>query len=68
MRATFILKGFHDQTLFRNMGGFRFLEHMSDAFVEAWGDSLEEAYVEAAKAFYELVSSMSGVEARVEKV
>jgi len=50
------------------MGGFRFLEHMSDAFIEAWGDSFEEAYVEAAKAFYELVSSMSGVEARVERV
>ena len=50
------------------MGGFRFLEHMSDAFIEAWGDSFEEAYVEAAKAFYELVSSMEGVEPRVERV
>ena len=50
------------------MGGFRFLEHMSDAFIEAWGDSFEEAYVEAAKAFYELVSSMKGVEPRVERV
>ena len=52
----------------RGMGGFRFLEHMSDAFIEAWGDSFEEAYVEAAKAFYELVSSMEGVEPRVERV
>ena len=41
---------------------------MSDAFIEAWGDSFEEAYVEAAKAFYELVSSMEGVEPRVERV
>lgn len=50
------------------MGGFRFLEHMSDAYIEAWGDSLEEAYVEAAKSFYELVSSMKDVEPRVEKI
>ena len=49
-------------------GGFRFLEHLSDVFVEAWGDSLEEAYVQAAKAFYETVSSMRGVEPREERV
>ena len=60
-------KVFFESSL-RGMGGFRFLEHMSDAFIEAWGDSFEEAYVEAAKAFYELVSSMSGVEPRVERV
>jgi len=60
-------KVFFESSL-RGMGGFRFLEHMSDAFIEAWGDSFEEAYVEAAKAFYELVSSMKGVEPRVERV
>jgi len=49
-------------------GGFRFLEHLSDVFIEAWGDSLEEAYVQAAKAFYETVSSMRGVEPREERV
>ena len=49
-------------------GGFRFLEHVSDAFIEAWGDSLEEAYAQAARAFYEVVSSARGVEAREEKV
>jgi len=48
-------------------GGFRFLEHLSDAFIEAWGDSLEEAYAQAAKAFYEVVSSTKDVEPRVEK-
>ena len=60
-------KVFFESSL-RGMGGFRFLEHMSDAFIEAWGDSFEEAYMEAAKAFYELVSSMKGVEPRVERV
>jgi len=49
-------------------GGFRFLEHVSDVFIEAWGDSLEEAYTQAARAFYEVVSSMDGVEPRVERV
>jgi len=49
-------------------GGFRFLEHMSDVFIEAWGDTLEEAYAQAARAFYEVVSSMDGVEPRVERV
>ena len=49
-------------------GGFRFLEHVGDVFIEAWGDSLEEAFAETAKAFYETVSSMRGVEPRVEKV
>ena len=49
-------------------GGFRFLEHVGDVFIEAWGDSLEEAFAEAAKAFYETVSSMRGVEPREERV
>ena len=49
-------------------GGFRFLEHVGDGFVEAWGDSLEEAFVQAARAFYEVVSSARGVEPRLERV
>lgn len=44
------------------------MEHVSDVLVEAWGDSLEEAFVEAARAFYETVSSMGGVEPRLERV
>ena len=49
-------------------GGFRFLEHVGDVFIEAWGDSLEEAFTEAVKGFYETVSSMRGVEPREERV
>ena len=25
-------------------GGFKYLEHITDAYIEAWGDSLEEAF------------------------
>lgn len=31
------------------MGGFRYLEHVTDAYVEAFGESIEEAFTNAAK-------------------
>ena len=30
-------------------GGFRYLEHVTDAYIEAYGDSMEEAFSHAAK-------------------
>jgi SHS2 domain-containing protein len=30
-------------------GGFRYLEHVTDAYIEAYGDSMEEAFSYAAK-------------------
>jgi SHS2 domain-containing protein len=30
-------------------GGFRYLEHVTDAYIEAYGDSIEEAFSYAAK-------------------
>lgn len=30
-------------------GGFRYLEHVTDAYIEAYGDSMEEAFCYAAK-------------------
>jgi SHS2 domain-containing protein len=30
-------------------GGFRYLEHITDAYIEAYGDSMEEAFSYAAK-------------------
>ena len=29
-------------------GGFKYLEHITDAYIEAWGDSLEQAFSYAA--------------------
>jgi SHS2 domain-containing protein len=31
-------------------GGYRFLDHMTDAIIEAYGSTLEEAFENAAKA------------------
>ncbi|MCD6323788.1 MAG: archease [Desulfurococcales archaeon] len=42
-------------------GGFKFLEHTADAYVEASGRSLEEAFINAAKALFELITDTSKV-------
>ncbi len=42
--------------------GYRFLEHTSDAFIEAWGPTLEEAFIQAAHGFYETMLSSESVE------
>ncbi len=48
-------------------GGFRFLEHISEAYIEAYGKNLEEAFEYAAKAMFEVMTDTSKVEARVEE-
>ena len=45
-----------------NQGGFRFLEHTSDAYVEAWGPTLEAAFANAAAGFYETMVNLQSVE------
>jgi protein archease len=42
--------------------GYRFLEHTSDAYIEAWGQNLEEAFVRAAEGFYETMLNVRNVE------
>jgi SHS2 domain-containing protein len=34
-------------------GGYRFLEHITDALVEAWGETMEEAFSQAGLALFE---------------
>ena len=34
-------------------GGYRFLEHVTDALVEAWGETMEEAFSQAGRALFE---------------
>lgn len=48
------------------MTGFRFLEHTADVMVEAWGNTVEEAFEHAAKAMYEVMTDTSLVEPREE--
>ena len=47
--------------------GFRFLEHTADAYVEAYGASLEEAFESAAAAMTDVMTELERVEAKVEE-
>jgi len=46
---------------------FRFLEHTADAYVEAYGDSLEEAFENAALASTDVMTELEKVEAKNEE-
>ena len=45
---------------------FKFLEHTADAFVEAYGSSLEEAFESAGLAFTDVMTTLETVEAKTE--
>ncbi|RLG52805.1 MAG: archease [Thermoproteota archaeon] len=47
--------------------GFRFLEHTSDAYVEAYGPTLGDAFAEAARGMFEVMVDTSRVEPRIEE-
>ena len=46
--------------------GFRFLEHTADAYVEAYGDSLEEAFGSAGLGFTDVMTEVEKVEPETE--
>ncbi|MCK4885719.1 archease [Candidatus Bathyarchaeota archaeon] len=46
---------------------FRFLEHTADAYVEAYGASLEEAFENAAAAMTDVMTELEKVEAKTEE-
>jgi len=43
---------------------FKFLEHTADAFIEAYGDRLEEAFESAGMAFTDVMTRLESVEAK----
>jgi SHS2 domain-containing protein len=45
----------------RAAGGYRFLEHVTDALVEAWGDTMEEAFSQAGLALFETMLDTKSV-------
>lgn len=47
--------------------GYRIVEHTADVGVEAWGDSLPEAFEEAAKAMFSLMVDLDAVVERTER-
>ncbi|HID90766.1 TPA: archease [Candidatus Bathyarchaeota archaeon] len=44
--------------------GYRYLEHISDAYVECWGGTLEEAFESAGEATFNVMTDISLVEAK----
>lgn len=49
------------------MRGYRFLEHTSDVYVEAYGKSLEEAFEEAAKALTDTIVDITKIDLQLEE-
>ncbi|MEM2909912.1 MAG: archease [Nitrososphaerota archaeon] len=47
--------------------GRRFLEHMSDVYVEAYGPTMEEAFKEAGLAIFDVISDTKGVKPELER-
>lgn len=50
------------------MDKFRFLEHLADAYIEAYGKSYEECYENAGLALFEVITDTSLVEPREERI
>jgi len=46
--------------------GHRFLEHITDAYIEAWGSTLERAFAQAAEGFYETMLNLEEIDPIVE--
>lgn len=47
--------------------GRRFLDHMSDVYVEAYGPTMEEAFKEAGLAIFDIISDTKGVRPELER-
>ncbi len=48
--------------------GYRFLEHTTDALIEAWGPTLERAFAQAATGFFETMINVENVDLSVGEV
>jgi len=46
-------------------GGYKLLEHVTDAFVEAWGESLEGAFSQAGLALFDTMMDTKNVDPRL---
>ena len=50
----------------RKKEGHRLLEHTTDAYIEAWGPTLERAFAQAAKSFYETMLNLEMIDPIIE--
>jgi len=51
----------------RGAEGHRFLEHTTDAYIEAWGPTLERAFAQAAEAFFETMLNVQKIDPILEE-
>jgi SHS2 domain-containing protein len=51
----------------RTEEGHRFLEHTTDAYIEAWGPTLERAFAQAAEGFYETMLNLEKIDPIIEE-
>ena len=47
--------------------GHRFLEHTTDAYIEAWGPTLERAFAQAAEGLYETIVNLETIDSIMEE-
>ena len=47
--------------------GYKFLEHVSDQYVEVYGEDLNELFSSSAKAFYETITNTEDIKPKIEK-
>ena len=45
--------------------GYRFLEHVTDAFIEAWGETFETALAQAGLAFFDTITETGKIQPKV---
>ena len=50
----------------RKKEGHRLLEHTTDAYIEAWGPTLQRAFAHAAEGFYETMLNLERIDPTVE--
>jgi SHS2 domain-containing protein len=51
----------------RKEEGHRSLEHVTDAYMEAWGPTLERAFAQAAEGFYETMLNLEKIDPIIEE-
>ncbi len=47
------------------MAGFKFLEHISDVYIEAWGNSLEEVFSQAVYALFDTITDLKSIKQNI---
>ena len=49
------------------MEGHKFLEHTTDAYIEAWGPTIERAFVQAAEGLYDTMVNFRTIDSIIEQ-